>query len=167
MWRVPVPLSVLAFAPAVADVATGAEAGAGRYLTDAGENWGCSGLPDVLAVGGSIQAGQHRGLLEREGPQTPPRPVCSLHRRAQRDEETCLKPHGCWTFRLKRKCLKRSGLVPEPCWGLWKRALLSPLRMHQRSLGGYGTRCSACRSCTGSGDRGGEALGLWKRLWCL
>lgn len=63
MGRVPVPLSVLAFAPAVADRAAGAEPGAGRYLTDAGESWGCRGLPDVLAVGGNILADQHHALL--------------------------------------------------------------------------------------------------------
>lgn len=59
-----------------------AEAGAGGSLTDAREGWGCRGLPGVLVVGDSVQTDQHHGLLEREGSQTPPSPVCSLHKHA-------------------------------------------------------------------------------------
>lgn len=76
----PVPLSVLAFVPAVAHKPFGGEVRAGLYLRDTRKNTGGRELPYIMVVAYSIRMSQHCRLLELEGPQKSPKPICSFYR---------------------------------------------------------------------------------------
>lgn len=56
----PVPLSVLAFVPGIADTPFGAEVSTDLCLRDTGESYACKELPCNLVVGYSIRESQHQ-----------------------------------------------------------------------------------------------------------
>lgn len=79
----PVPLSVLAFVPGIADTPFGAEVSTDLCLRDTGESYACKELP--VTWWWDTASGSHS---IRKGPQKPPDPVCLLCRSSQRGKVT-------------------------------------------------------------------------------